>query len=139
MDNRSTTSVYRQITKPIKARTQGELVPRDNIIQLMKMLDARLAPDQEVISFLQDLVEEYVIESAEEMMVYARHRSDNTLDFRDAKLYYERQFHHSIPAILSVIQQSHLPTESILKSIYKKKPLTKNHITHIQDFKKAKK
>ncbi|ELP89012.1 hypothetical protein EIN_493110 [Entamoeba invadens IP1] len=129
----------KRLTKPQKERPQGELVTRENILQTMRMVDPRLLPDSDVISFFQEMIEEYVEQSVEEMMIFAKHRGDNTVDFRDAKLFYERAFKHSIPGILSVIQQNHPPTESIVKSLNKKKPIPKSYLAHLQDFKKSKK
>ncbi|KAL7718582.1 Transcription initiation factor TFIID subunit 12 domain-containing protein [Entamoeba marina] len=122
-----------------KEREKSELITRDQIIQLMKMVDSRLAPDQEVISFFQDLIEDYVEVCMEDMMLFTKHRADNTVDFRDAKLYYERSFSKCIPGIMNVSQQQHPPTDSIVKTIHKKKPHTKTYLNRLQDFKKSKK
>ena len=117
----------------------GELVTRDQIVHLMKLVDARLAPDQDVVGCFQDLVEEYVEECVREMMLYSKHRQDNTVDYRDAKLYFEKTFGTSVPGILAAVQPQQPPTESVMKSTYRRKPMSKTHLSHVQDFKKAKK
>ena len=91
------------------------------------------------MEFFQEIVEQFVLESIEEIALYARHRDDNTVDFKDAKLFYERKFKHSLPSILSVLYTNQLPPEIILKSVKKNKPPTDDYLDHIQDFKKIKK
>ena len=126
------------VMKPKKEN--NDLIQRDKILELMKMIDSRLKPDQEVINYLQDLVEIFVLESLSEMIEYSKHRGDdNTVDFKDAKLFYERKFKRSIPFISSVWSNGTSLVETISKSIKKNKSCTSSYFSHLQDFKKMKK
>ena len=116
----------------------ADLVSDEKIKALMKKIDFRLIPSKEVINFINGAIEQYVIESMKEMIKYAIHRSDNTVDFRDAKLFYERSFNKGVPMILGIMQQQNT-IKLTLRAIQKKRAATKNHIRRIQDFKKSKK
>ena len=116
-----------------------ELVSEESINKLCQTINPEWKIDEETIEFIQEIVEQFVLESIEEIALYARHRGDNTVDFKDAKLFYERKFKRSLPSILSVFFTNQLPPEIIMKSIKKSKPPTEDYLNHIQDFKKAKK
>ena len=128
-----------QALKSIKQQKANELLPQQTLLHFIASMNPQLEIEKDVLLFLQEMIDEFVTESIEEMAQYARHRGDNTVDMKDAKLFYERKFHHSVPAILSIIRDIHNPSDIIFKSIKKDKQPTTSYLNYLQDVKKSKK
>ena len=127
------------LTQLRQSTFKTHILNEEALNDLIKMINPSLKLDNDVLIFFQDMITDYITESIEEMALYARHRGGDTVDFKDAKLFYEQHFHHSLPAILSVYQQSNAPLETLVKSIRKCRKPTEKYINNILDFKKGKK